>query len=124
VRAQFLKAILIERPRGVGEHEPFEARFKVPGPIVKCDPLCVVAAVSVELGLDLQLPPMVDSDMGVNLRRRADDPVSDVGTGIPLQLFDAFARRQSDEVTTSTDLNSRSSSSSSGKWLKNLLLNE
>ena len=73
---QLLEAVLIERQLWIGEHEPFEARFEVRGPIVKCDPLCVTAAVSIEPGLDLQLPSVSGDQIWVNLRRRSDDPVT------------------------------------------------
>lgn len=92
VRTQLLKAVLIERPLGIGEHEPLETRFEAPGPIVECDPLCVTAAIPVEPGLDLHLAPVVDSHTGVDLRRGADDPRPGVGAEIPLQLLDAFGQ--------------------------------
>lgn len=92
VRAQLLKAVLIERATGVGEDEPPEARFEARGPIVKRDPLCITAAVPVEPGLDFQLAPVVDGRIGINLRRRSDDPVPNVSTEIALKLFDALGK--------------------------------
>ena len=101
MRAQFLEAVLIERALGIGEHDPFEARFKARWPIVKCDPLGFAATVPIEPSLDLQLTPVVDDDMGIDLRRRSDDSMPDVSAEIPLQLLDAFGSppiRRDDDV--------------------------
>jgi hypothetical protein len=101
VRVQFLEAVLIERPLGIGENEPFEARFEARGPIVKRDPFRVAAAIPIEPGLDFQLATLVDGRIGVDLRRRADDPVPSVIAEIPLQLLDAFGSspiRRDDDI--------------------------
>lgn len=101
VRAQFLEAVLIERTFGIGENEPREARFEVRGPIVKRDPFRLATAIPIEPGLDFQVAPVVDGRIGINLRRRSDDPVPNVIAEIPLQLLDAFGSspiRRDDDV--------------------------
>jgi hypothetical protein len=101
MRAQFLEAVLIERALGIGEHDPFEARFKARWPIVECDPLGFAVTIPIEPGLDLQLASVVDDHVGIDLRRRSDDPVPDVGAEIPLQLLDALGAppiRRDDDV--------------------------
>ncbi len=92
VRAQLLEAVLVECPRGIGEHEPREARFEARGPIVKRDPFSVAAASPIEPGLDFQQAPVVDDPIGINLWRRSDDPMPDVSTEIALQLLDALGQ--------------------------------
>lgn len=96
--------LLVECPHELGEHEPREARFEAQGPIVKCDPFCVAAAVPVEPSLDLQQASVSDDQNRVNLRRRSADPLSDVSVEILLQLLDALGRCQSDGMTISTDV--------------------
>lgn len=56
--------LLVKCPHEIGEHEPREARFEAQGPIVKCDPFCVAAAVPVELSLDLQQASVSDDQNG------------------------------------------------------------
>ena len=77
------ESCLDRMPAGVGEHESFKDLFKIQGPIVECDPLGVTATVSIEPSLNFQLAPVANDHIGVDLRRRSDDPVPDIQPRTP-----------------------------------------
>jgi hypothetical protein len=76
------------------------------------------------VAISLPAASLLDVHIRVELRRGPDDPVPDVFAEMPLQLLDALGQSP---IRGDDDLDrpgSRSSSSNSGRWLKNLLLNE